>query len=1276
MTNDGRIIIDVSANTSDYDKSLKEMQTAAKKSAGTTKNHLQSVASGLSSFGKVATKAITVPIAAMATASVAAAVKIDTSLTNVRKTVDGTEEQYQQLKQAAIDFSKVNAVSADQILDIQSLGAQLGYTIDELQMFGEVVSGLDIATNMDAETAGTELAQFANITKMAHKESSNYASTLVALGNTSATTESDISHMAMRIAAAGTQVGMSQAEILGLAAALSSMGIEAEAGGTAISTIMAQIDKDIATNSEDVATWAKVAGMSAKEFAKAWKAQPVEALTALLTHMDSATQAGGNMSVMLQELGIDSIRQTDVMKRLAGNSELVGKTVTNANQAWTENTALSAEVANRNDSLAAKFEMLKNRGVAMLEQVGKPTADALLDIADAAEPVINTFADLTQNFADADKDTQQMILGFAGVAAAIGPVSTVTGKVLKGFDKLSSGIKQTKNKLSDFASSVTVHGSSFTKYIKTIDNGVVSYKKFDKVTQSYVTTSKTLGTTIATSTVGLKAQSVAQGASNTAMNVGSVAARGLGAALKTIAPLAIASVAIGAFTQIAGSIEESRQKTETMRQATDGLRNSMSAVAAVDISSTMETNTESVEQATKSMDDLIQAQADFATESTKTWGDINGKSAAVLGFANTISELANKSELSSEEQAKLAAAVAGYNEITGQSVQITDLQNGKLNTSTESIMANAEAWKRNAEQQALQQELVTLYTNLHEQQVKYTEAEKQAADAAAELNSLHEQQLAGVQGLDAAIVEAAMRQEEANKTMDESKRLMDEANTAIDQRCELLGKNTIAQQGLATSMQEWITKNQELNESLSDVDLEGFTEKLSALGFSTADLEKIGTENIQTLAHNFDGSLDSIVRNCDSAGIQIPGKISNGIYRGAGGVYVAADSVAAGVLQKLTGKDYTTAGGMVTQGMAQGIEGDLSAALAAEGLGEDVIQAIMDAIDAHSPSRKAEDAGEYTGEGMANGIDNRAGNASSAASKMGAGVINALNSAVKPARATGSTAGSSFASGVSSQAPQSASAGTTLGNKAADGLKTILNQATTIGGQGGGNFASGVGNKRGDAKARGNDVANNAATGMKSQNGNASTWGKHLVSNFASGMSGAQYMANNAANTIAGSIAKILGHTVPKEGVLRAGGKGEALWGAHLVDNFASGMIKELPVLNRATDDMAIMLYRSIDGLSLPNIQVGADLALNEKDLNKTFEAMLDEVSVASIIGGDLGIQGLISKVDLTNQKLDAANRTLDRINTVLNEVSRKLDAPQDLYVNNRELGRLQRGAR
>ena len=75
--------------------------------------------------------------------------------------------------------------------DLQALGAQLGFSIDELDEFSRVVSGLDIATNMDAETAGTELARFANITKMSHGEIGNYGSAIVGLGNSFATTEGE-----------------------------------------------------------------------------------------------------------------------------------------------------------------------------------------------------------------------------------------------------------------------------------------------------------------------------------------------------------------------------------------------------------------------------------------------------------------------------------------------------------------------------------------------------------------------------------------------------------------------------------------------------------------------------------------------------------------------------------------------------------------------------------------------------------------------------------------------------------------------------------------------------------------------------------------------------------------------------------------------------------------------------------------------------------------------------------------------------------------------------
>lgn len=383
-------------------------------------------------LGGKLTRNVTVPMVAGAGLAIKAATDLDTAFTNVKKTVDMDAEALEELKQGAIELSKVQPVSAEDILNAEALGGQLGIANENLEDFARVVSGLDIATDMELEQAAMNLAQFANITSMSQADMERYGSAIVDLGNNMATTESQISDMAMRVAAAGHQVGMSEADILGLSAALTSMGISAEAGGTAISTIMSQIDKDVATGSEGLATWAETAGMSAEEFAAAWRGDPVQALSDVLSGLDQATESGGNMSVMLEDLGISSLRQTDVMKRLAGNSEQLADAVGLANTAWEENAALQAEVDNRNDSLASKFEVLKNRAHAAAVEVGEPLADALLDAIDAAEPLIKGIGDLAHAFAEADEGTQKMVIQLGAAVAAAGPLLTVAGKLTKG----------------------------------------------------------------------------------------------------------------------------------------------------------------------------------------------------------------------------------------------------------------------------------------------------------------------------------------------------------------------------------------------------------------------------------------------------------------------------------------------------------------------------------------------------------------------------------------------------------------------------------------------------------------------------------------------------------------------------------------------------------------------------------------------------------------------------------------------------------------------------
>lgn len=358
---------------------------------------------------------------------VTASYDLEEAFTNMMKTVDGTQEQYNTLRESAVQASLENPVSADQILNVEALGGQLGFTIDELEEFQRVANGLDISTNMGWEDAATNMAQFANITKMNHEDIGRYGAAIVDLGNNFATTEADISDMAMRIAGAGASLGLTQAEILGVSTALTSMGLTAEAGGSSISQIMLKIDKAVANGSDGVKEYASQAGMSVDEFvqhvnsldsdaltefakgfgmtsselkkstadayeqlqlwadtagydtadkfAAAWKSSPVEALQAVFTGLGKTVESSGedvgNLALILDDLNIKTIRQGDVARRLANNSSLLTDAVSAANTAWMQNTALTTEVERRNQSLSGRMDVLKNAFTAVKTELGE-----------------------------------------------------------------------------------------------------------------------------------------------------------------------------------------------------------------------------------------------------------------------------------------------------------------------------------------------------------------------------------------------------------------------------------------------------------------------------------------------------------------------------------------------------------------------------------------------------------------------------------------------------------------------------------------------------------------------------------------------------------------------------------------------------------------------------------------------------------------------------------------------------------------------------------------
>lgn len=231
------------------------------------------------------TKWISAGFGAGALLSIKAASDFDTAFTGVKKTVDEVRDangrvtySYERLSNGIRKMAKEIPASTTEISAVAEAAGQLGIKTKDVLGFTRVMIDMGQSTNLSAEEAASSIAKIANITGLTSKEYSRFGSSVVALGNNFATTERDIVAMTNRIAASGKLAGLTNQEMLALATAMSSVGIEAEAGGTAMTQSLSAIERAVSAGGEDLTKFAQIANMSSKDFAKAWKEKPIVAL--------------------------------------------------------------------------------------------------------------------------------------------------------------------------------------------------------------------------------------------------------------------------------------------------------------------------------------------------------------------------------------------------------------------------------------------------------------------------------------------------------------------------------------------------------------------------------------------------------------------------------------------------------------------------------------------------------------------------------------------------------------------------------------------------------------------------------------------------------------------------------------------------------------------------------------------------------------------------------------------------------------------------------------
>lgn len=344
-----------------------------------------------------------------------ASMDFESAITGVAKTTDLTDEELAAMSDSIKALSTEIPATTEEIAAVAEAAGQLGIQKDALLDFTEIMTMLGTATNMTADEAATALARFANITGMTTDNYGRLGSVIVDLGNNFATTESEIVAMGTRLASAGKLAGLTEPEIMALAAAMSSVGIEAEAGGTAMTQTLNAIEKAVAKGGDDLAEFARIAGMSSEEFSSAWKNDAMSALTSFIGGLGKLDEQGESTVLVLEDLGLTGIRQSNMLKALGLAADQMTGAVNTANTAWQQNTALTNEANKRYATAQSRLTMMQNAYNNLKVAIGDAYTPALSEAYGVGTKVLNSITAFIQK----NPALVNAITAFAGVIGAV-----------------------------------------------------------------------------------------------------------------------------------------------------------------------------------------------------------------------------------------------------------------------------------------------------------------------------------------------------------------------------------------------------------------------------------------------------------------------------------------------------------------------------------------------------------------------------------------------------------------------------------------------------------------------------------------------------------------------------------------------------------------------------------------------------------------------------------------------------------------------------------------
>lgn len=407
----GYLDLDISGFLSGLQSAQSQANTASKNIATTIGNNLQSAGKSMTSAGSTLTKTVTTPVLGLGTAAVKVTSDFESAMSKVSAISGATGGDLDALNKKAQEMGAKTKFSATESAEAFTYMAMAGWKTEDMLSGIDGIMSLAAADGLDLATTSDIVTDALTAFGLSASDSGHFADVLAKASSNANTNVSMLGESFKYAAPVAGALGYSAEDTAIALGLMANAGIKGSQGGTALRGSLTRLIKP----TDDAAALMEQYGLS-------------------MTNADGSMKSLGEVMNMLRDKlgGLTEAEQAQVAAQIFGQEAMSGMlaiiNASDSDYAKLTDAIYDADGAAQQmadtmlDNLSGQLTLLKSALEGLAIQFGEILMPYI-------KQFVTWLQNLTQRLQELTPEQKEQIVKWAAIAAAIGPVLMVLGKL-------------------------------------------------------------------------------------------------------------------------------------------------------------------------------------------------------------------------------------------------------------------------------------------------------------------------------------------------------------------------------------------------------------------------------------------------------------------------------------------------------------------------------------------------------------------------------------------------------------------------------------------------------------------------------------------------------------------------------------------------------------------------------------------------------------------------------------------------------------------------------